>query len=188
MSISLDSKTTALVLIDLQGGVVGRDLAPYPASDVVAKSAELAATFRSHGAPVIYVRVLVTDMYPLPADQSWPRPTGDLAPSVSEIVPEAGFQAGDYLVTKRQWGAFYGTELDQILFRRNIRTIVLGGIATSFGVESTARAAFDHGYELVFAEDITSNISADGHKFVFENIFPRMGRVRAAEEITAGLV
>jgi nicotinamidase-related amidase len=92
-------------------------------------------------------------------------------------------QPGDLVVTKRQWGAFYATDLDQQLRRRSIRTIVLGGIATNFGVESTARAAFDRGYELVFAENAMSSISAEAHHFSVNNIFPLMGRVRSVEEI-----
>ncbi|MEH2290985.1 isochorismatase family protein [Nostoc sp.] len=87
------------------------------------------------------------------------------------------------LSRKRQWGAFSGTELEQQLRRRGVRTIVLGGIATNFGVESTARAAFDRGYELVFAEDAMSSISAEAHTFVVNNIFPIMGRIRSTEQI-----
>ena len=92
-------------------------------------------------------------------------------------------QPGDIVLAKRQWGAFYGTGLEQQLRRRSIRTIILGGIATNIGVESTARAAFDRGYELVFAEDAMSSISEDAHNFSVKNIFPRMGRVRSTEEI-----
>jgi nicotinamidase-related amidase len=96
-------------------------------------------------------------------------------------------QPGDVVVTKRQWGAFYGTDLEQHLRRRGIRTIVLGGIATNIGVESTARAAHDQGYEVVFAEDAMSSLSAEVHEFPIKNIFPRMGRVRSVEEIMKAL-
>jgi nicotinamidase-related amidase len=80
-------------------------------------------------------------------------------------------------------GSFYGTQLDQILRRRGIRTIVLGGIATNFSVESTARAAMDLEYELIFAEDAMSSISEEMHSFSVENLFPRIGRVRNTQEI-----
>jgi nicotinamidase-related amidase len=185
MSLSLDPKTTALVLIDLQHGVVGRQLAPHEASDVVKKSAELAAGLREKGGTIIYVHVDVTQILTLPTDASWPRGAGAPPPNASEIVPEAGRQVGDWVVTKRQWGAFYGTNIEQILRRANIRTIVMCGIATNFGVESTARAAFDEGFELVFAEDATSALSEEAHLFAYETIFPRMGRVRSTEEILA---
>jgi nicotinamidase-related amidase len=90
---------------------------------------------------------------------------------------------GDLRVTKRQWGAFYGTEMDLQLRRRGIRTIVLGGIATNIGVESTARQAWEHGYSLILAEDATSGMSAEMHRFSFENILPRIGRIAKAAEI-----
>ncbi len=91
------------------------------------------------------------------------------------------------LITKRQWGAFYGTNLEQQLRRRGIRTIILAGIATNMGVESTARAAQDQGYELVFAEDAMSSMSAEFHQFAVQNIFPMMGRVRISAEIIEAL-
>jgi nicotinamidase-related amidase len=84
-------------------------------------------------------------------------------PDASHLAPEAGVEATDIVITKRQWGAFYGTELDQLLRRRHIKTLVLGGIVTNFGVESTARAAYDRGYALVFAEDAMSGITAEAH-------------------------
>lgn len=187
MSLNLDPKSTALVLIDLQRGIVGRQLAPHSASDVVTRSATLASGVRASGGIVAYVHVLVDDVLRLPADRPNPRPTEPLPRSASELVPEAGFQVGDLLISKRQWGAFYGTNLEQQLRRRAIRTIILGGVATNFGVESTARAAHDRGYELIFAEDAMSSLSAEFHQFSIEKIFPVMGRVRSSAEITEAL-
>lgn len=135
---------------------------------------------------MVYVRVLVTDMVRLPADVERPQPV-ELPENACEIVSEAGMQPGDILITKRQWGAFYDTGLDQQLRRRSIKTIIIGGISTNFGVESTARAAFDRGYELVFASDAMSSTNADMHNFSVQKLFPIMGRVRTTEEIAASL-
>jgi nicotinamidase-related amidase len=187
MSLELNAKETALVLIDLQRGIVGRQLAPHSAADVVARSAKLAEVVRAAGGSVIYVHVQINETVQLPADRPRPRPDGPIPPEASELVPEAGFREGDALITKRQWGAFYATNLEQVLWRRGIRTIILGGIATNMGVESTARAAYDHGYALVFAEDAISSMSPEMHRFPVENIFPIMGRVRSIEEIIAAL-
>lgn len=187
LSLTLDPKSTALVLIDLQNAIVARQLAPHSASDVVSRSAALAEAVRASGGTVVYVHVLVTDTLSLPADRNFPRPPGPLPPTASELVPEAGFQPGDVLITKRQWGAFYGTNLEQQLRRRGIRTLILAGIATNMGVESTARAAHDQGYELVFAEDAMSSMSAEFHQFPVQNIFPIMGRVRGSAEIIEAL-
>lgn len=187
MDLVLDPKTTALVLIDLEHAIVALPVAPYSSAEVVSRAAKLVDAFRQKSGTVIFVRVLVTEMARLPVDE--PLTRGDAAPppNASDLIPETGVRAGDLVVTKRQWGAFYGTDLEQHLRRRGIRTIVIGGIATNIGVESTARAAFDHGYEVVFAEDAMSSLSAEMHGFSVKNIFPLMGRVRSVEEIVAAL-
>jgi nicotinamidase-related amidase len=187
MSLELNARETALVLIDLQRAVVSRELKPHTAAEVVERSAKLAEAVRAAGGSVIYVHVQINETVQLPADRPRPRPDGQIPPEASELVPEAGFRDGDALVTKRQWGAFYGTNLEQVLRRRGIKTIILGGIATNMGVESTARAAHDHGYALVFAEDAMSSMSAEMHRFPVENIFPIMGRVRSVQEIIEAL-
>ena len=187
MELVLDPKTTALVLIDLQRGIVGREVAPHTAAEVIERSAKLAAKIRENGGTVVYVRVLLSEVLSQPADVSFPRGNTAPPPEASELVPEAGMQPGDVVVAKRQWGAFHGTDLEQHLRRRGIRTIVLGGIATNIGVESTARAAHDLGYELVFAEDAMSSMSAEAHEFPIKNIFPLMGRVRSVEQIVKAL-
>jgi nicotinamidase-related amidase len=189
VALNLDPKSTALVLIDLQHGITSMTLAPYLSAEIVGRGAELAAAFRANNATVVYVRVELTDMLNLPADTPSRDPKAPPPPALaSQIVPESGYQDGDLLITKRQWGAFYDTGLDQQLRRRGIRTIVLGGIATNFGVESTGRAAFDLGYQLVFAEDAMSSVAAVAHGFAVQHIFPRMGRVRKSAEILEALV
>jgi len=186
--IAIDISRTALVMIDLQHSTVSRQLAPYSGQQVVGNCVLLAQEMRNRGGMVVYVRVLVNDMLQLPADAPL-RPPGAPAPppDASQIVPEAGVEATDFVITKRQWGAFYGTELDQLLRRRGIKTLILGGIATNYGVESTARAAFDRGYELVFAEDAMSSMSADAHHFACHNVFRNMGRVRTTAHIIDAL-
>ena len=188
MSLELTPQKTALVLIDLEHGIVGRDLAPYTGTEVVERSREIAAALRSAGGTVIFVHVLLHEMAHPPADASMMPPGAPPPPpAASDIVPEAGVQPYDIIVTKRQWGAFYGTDLEQQLRRRGIETIILGGIATNFGVESTARAAFDQGYHLVFAEDAMSTMSAEMHGFSIKSTFPLMGLVRSTAEIVAAL-
>jgi nicotinamidase-related amidase len=170
----------------LQRGIVGRQLAPYAAADVVRNRVKLADALRAKGGLVIFVRVKVTETLNLPVDAPTPR-SANIPPEASELVPELHVQGGDVVVTKRQWGAFYGTDLEQQLRRRQIGTIVMGGIATNFGVESTARGAHDRGYELVFAEDAMTSVSPEVHGFVVSNIFPRMGRIRSTEQVLAAI-
>ncbi|GAB7521185.1 isochorismatase family protein [Paraburkholderia sp. 2C] len=187
-ALSIDPKATALVLIDLQHSNVARQLEPYSSDQVVRNSVRAAQALRAAGGTVVYVRVDIAELLSLPADAPLRAPGSPAPPpAASELVPEAGVQPGDFVVTKRQWGAFYGTELEQRLQRRGIRTLALTGIATNFGVESTARAAFDQGYELVFVEDAMSTFSADAHRFAVQGIFPRMGRVRSTDEFIAAV-
>ncbi len=188
MSVELNAKETALVLIDLQNGIVGRQLAPYSGTDVVTAGAKLANAVRSAGGVVVYVHVLVNEVLALNADKSMPRPKEPFPPEASELVESAGYQQeNDVLVTKRQWDAFYATGLDQALRRRGVKTVILAGIATNFGVESTARSAQARGYDLVFAEDAMTTMSAEMHTFAVETLFPIIGRVRKTDEIVQAL-
>jgi nicotinamidase-related amidase len=181
---TIDLARTALVMIDLEHGTLAHQLAPYSAEQVVGNCVLLAQEMRNRGAMVVYVRVLLHELLAQPADAPlFPPGTPAPPPQASQLVPEAGVEATDIVITKRQWGAFHSTELDQLLRRRNIRTIILGGVATNYGVESTARAAFDIGYELVFAEDAMSSMSAEGHHFACRNSFRTMGRVRSTEHL-----
>lgn len=186
MDLQLDPATTALVVIDLQKGIVSRDTAPHKAPEVVARCSELAARFRAKGAPVVLVHVAFSaddgDRLKPPADGA-PPVTLPIPKEFSELVPELQQAPSDIDIIKKQWGAFYGTPLDLQLRRRHVRTIVLGGIATNLGVESTARDAWEHGYHLVFVEDAMASFSTEWHSFAVKNIFPRIGRVRSTADV-----
>ena len=190
-SLSIDPLASALVLIDLQRGIVGRPIEPRSGADVVAKSVRLADRFRALGATVVLVRVAFLpdykDFLNLPADNSGGLNPNSLPPDWADLVPEVGPKPGDIVITKRQWGAFYGTEMDLQLRRRGVRTVVLAGISTNIGVESTARSAYEHGYAQVFVEDAMASFSKEAHEFTVKNIFPRMGNVRSTEEVLSAL-
>jgi nicotinamidase-related amidase len=186
-SLTLFPKSTALVLIDLQKGITSFPVEPHPTEVVLENASLLADQFRGLNAPVFLVRAafpsgplalnLVTDAKALlPANE----PEGWSEPAVKP-------QENDVLILKRQWGAFYGTELDLQLRRRQIDTIVIGGIATNFGVESTARSAYELGYQLLLVEDAMASFSKTQHDFATQNIFPRLGRVRTTVEIVRAL-
>jgi nicotinamidase-related amidase len=188
---ALPAKTTALVLIDLQRGILPFAQGPHSAEQVLEASARLARRFRELGAPVVLVRVGWAPDYAdaprQPVDRPAPMPPGGLPAQWWEQPAELDVAPSDIQITKRQWGAFYGTELDLQLRRRGITTIVLGGISTHVGVESTARAAWEHGYALVLAEDAMSSNDAAMHRSSVENVFPRLGRVRGTDTILSAL-
>ncbi len=185
----LEPNDTALVLIDLQRGITAFPAAPHSTADVIAAAARLADAFRVAHAPVVLVHVALRpdggDRLRVPVDE--PAPPRPASPDFAEIVPELGPKEGDLVVAKRQWGAFYGTDLDLQLRRRGIATIVLAGISTNYGVESTARDAYERGYALVFAEDAMSARGAADHEFALTRIFPRIGRVSTSTEVLAAL-
>jgi nicotinamidase-related amidase len=187
VELQLDPQKTALVVIDLQNAIVGMNTVPHTAAQVVENSQKLADAFRGQGAPVVYVRVDLNDLVNLPVDQPHNRGDKPLPAAASEIAPSAGFQHGDILVTKRHWGAFAGTDLEQQLQTRGIDTVVLTGISTNAGVESTARQGTGLGFAFVLVEDACSSQNADHHRFAFENIFPRLTRVRSTNEVLAAL-
>jgi nicotinamidase-related amidase len=180
----LNAKTTALVLIDLQKGVLGMSVMPHPAAEIYERSMGLAQRFRAAGAPVVRVRVSFSSDLADALRPQVDQPTNYASlPLGWDEFPEP-VQPSDLVITKRQWGAFYGTELDLQLRRRGVRCIVLGGIATNIGVESTARSAAEHGYELVIPEDLCSGASGEMHAFSFKHILPRLARITNSDEIT----
>jgi nicotinamidase-related amidase len=122
-----------------------------------------------------------------PVDAAMPVPPGGMPAEWSEFVPDVEALHADVIITKRQWSAFHGTELDLQLRRRGVDTILLGGVATNFGVESTARDAWQHSYSVVLAEDATTSNGPDMHKFAVERILPRVARIRSTDEIVAAL-
>jgi nicotinamidase-related amidase len=186
-----DKNTTALVVIDLQKGIVNRQTHPHDSGTVVSNAIKLAEAFRKNDMPVFLVRVTPSaDMKDglKPIADSSTQMRGGMGSDWAEIVPELGPKEGDFVITKRQWGAFYGTELDLQLGRRKIETIVLCGISTNFGVESTARFAYEYGYQQIFVEDaMASGNSIEEHEATINYIFPRMGRVRKTEDILSEL-
>ena len=177
---------TALVVIDLQRG-----LASYPTlqpfARIVANSVRLAAAFRAARLPVVLVTVSFSADG---ADRLTPRseiPARPLpaSPDFSKLVAELGPESGDLLITKRHWGAFQGTELDLQLRRRRITGLVLTGVATSIGVDTTAREAHQLGYNLTFAMDAITDLDPAAHELVAKKIFPRIGELDSTDAVLA---
>jgi nicotinamidase-related amidase len=182
--LEIHKKTTGLVVIDLQKGIAAQTTQPYPAHEVIKNAAQLVKAFRNNGMPVFLVHVVAAPetMLKVNSDETFSR-SGPMPPAWSEFVPEIAPGSSDIVIAKRQWGAFYGTDLELQLRRRGLDTIVLCGIATDFGVESTARFAYEFGFQQVFAEDAMSSRSAEQHNAAVNFIFKRMGRVRKTDEI-----
>jgi len=168
----------ALVVIDLQKGIVGMQTV-LPIGGIVERSAKLARAFRERGLPVVLVNV--AGMAPGRTDAG--RPNFAFPPDWTDLVPELDPQPGDHAVTKHRWGAFLDTDLDEYLRQRGVTQIVLTGVATSIGVESTARSAYDLGYNVALVLDAITDRDPDAHRYCVEKIFPRLGETGMTEDV-----
>src|SRR5271170_5216046 len=169
----------ALVLIDLQKGIVGLPTT-HPSGEIVDRSAQLARAFRERGLPVVLVNV--AGIAPGRTDDAGFRNYA-FPPDWTVLVPELGQQPSDLLVTKHRAGAFLGTALDELLRARGVTQIFLAGISTSVGVESTARSAYDLGYHVVFVSDAMTDMNEDAHTKRVEIMFPRLGEVETTDGV-----
>jgi nicotinamidase-related amidase len=170
--------TAALIVIDLQKGIAGLPTA-HPPAEVIARAAQLARAFRNASLPVVLVNV--TGRAPGRTDAGLPK--FSFPPDWTELVPELEQQPGDHLVTKERVGAFLGTSLDDHLRRHGVTQVFLTGISTSAGVESTARSAYDLGYNVVLVVDAMTDLNADTHHHSVEKVFPRIGETDTTERV-----
>lgn len=185
----IKAEKTALIVIDLQNAIVNnRQPAPYTSAQVIQKASKLANAFTEKGGFVVLVRVSSIDG----KDMLKPRldsPINSLQLSEGwdSLVPDLADTRNAHVITKRQWGAFYGTDLDLQLRRRGIDTIVLCGISTSIGVDTTAREAYQRGYNQIFSTDAMTASTKEEHDYVCNYIFPKIGQLRTTEQIVLSL-
>jgi nicotinamidase-related amidase len=172
-ALSLNPSRTALVLIDMMPRILTLPTAPRTGEQVLGSAVRLMTATRSAGGLVVLVRV--------------ERPGVDAQPPGSGFAPECTPQSGDVEIIKHTWGAFHDTELHGALQAEGIETVMLGGIATNFGVESTGRAADEHGYQVVFVEDAMTGLDAHAHEFAVSYVFPRLGPVCDTQQVLSVL-
>lgn len=181
MPVTTLDTATALLVIDLQQGIVGYPTV-HPAADIVSRSAQLADAFRRHGLPVVLVNVAGgpegRTEQPRSSDAELPTDWADL-------VPELNRHPDDHTVTKTTWGAFTDTDLDTHLRTLGVTQVVITGIATSVGVESTARHAHEHGFHVTLALDAMTDMTADAHEHSTTRIFPLLGETGTTADILA---
>jgi len=177
MPLSQLDKQPALIVIDLQKGIVGLPLA-HPSHEITGKAAQLADAFRGRGFPVVLVNVAggapgrtdLSHRFDPPAD--W-----------ADLVPELKEHPSDHKVTKMRWGAFHDTSLDEHLKGLNVTQVFLCGIATSIGVESTARHAHERGYHIALVTDAMTDLDPISHQHSIEKIFPPLGETTTTDEV-----
>jgi len=179
LSLTVIDRNTALIVVDLQKGIAAYPVV-HPFADVVARSRALCDVFRGRGLPVVLVNV--TGRAPGRTETgggaATPFPEG-----WSDLLPELGMRDDDILVTKKTWGAFVGTGLEQRLKERGVTQVVITGVATSVGVESTARQAYEAGFNVTLAIDAMTDRELKAHDYSISHVFPRLGETGTTGEI-----
>jgi nicotinamidase-related amidase len=169
---------SALVVIDLQKGIIALPTV-HPIGEVIGRAAQLARVFRERSLPVVLVNVrgaapgrTDAERFDLSRPDDW-----------SDLVPELKQHPDDYVVTKERWGAFLGTTLDDYLRQHGVTQVFLSGVSTSVGVESTARSAYDLGYNVVMVVDAMTDRNIDAHRHSVEKIFPRLSETATTDSV-----
>lgn len=189
MTVSFNPRTTALVLVDPQNWTLGMPIGPHGREELIRAMTAAAQALSGAGGTVIATRAAFSkgfaDMIRTPVDLELAVPEGGIPAEALALDAAIASAPVDLVLTKRQWSAFYGTELDLQLRRRGIRTVLIGGVMTNFGVESTARDAWQHNYETVVVEDLCSSLADDMHAFAIDRILPRVARIRFSADVIA---
>lgn len=175
---ALDPKT-ALIVVDLQKGIVGSPFV-HPIRPVVDHAVALIRAFRAQHLPVVLVNV--AGVAPGRTEQG-PRHVGVLSADFTDFIPELDQQPEDIVVTKRTWGAFASTDLEKRLKAIDVTQVVVIGVATGTGVEATARQAYEQGFNVTLAIDAMTDGRAEAHDYSIKNIFPRLGETTTSQDI-----
>jgi nicotinamidase-related amidase len=178
MAVTTLDPQTALIVVDLQKGIVGAQFT-HPIADVIRRTCGLIEAFRRNGLPVVFVNVAGG----APGRTEQPRRQPTLSEGWSELIPELDAKPSDIFVTKRTWGAFANTDLDVRLKQRGVTQVVISGVATGTGVESTARQAYEQGFNVTLAIDAMTDARPEAHAYAIAHVFPRLGETGTTQDI-----
>jgi nicotinamidase-related amidase len=178
MALTTLDPTAALIIVDLQKGIIGLPVV-HPIGDIIARARALADAFRGRDLPVVLVNVAGG----APGRTEQPRQTISRPEGWTDLIPELDRQPTDIVVTKRTWGAFASTDLEAQLKARDVTQVVIAGVATGTGVESTARQAYEQGFNVTLAIDAMTDLRPEAHDYSIRKVFPRLGETGAAQEI-----
>ncbi len=170
---------TALIVIDLQKGLVNGSFI-HPIDEVIDRTRALIDVFRVKNLPAVLVNV--AGRAPGRTEQG-PRSSLSFSEGWKDLLPQLAQQSSDIVVTKRSWGAFATTDLERQLKARGVTQVVVTGVATSGGVEATARQAYEQGFNVTLALDAMTDIREVAHEYSIRNVFPRVGETGSTQEI-----
>jgi nicotinamidase-related amidase len=179
MPLTTFDPNTALIVIDLQKGIVNGDFI-HPIGDIIDRTRALIDVFRAKNLPVAVVNV--AGRAPGRTEQG-PRSSQTFAEGWTDLLPQLDQQPTDIVVTKRSWGAFATTDLEQQLKARGVTQVVVTGVVTSGGVEATARQAYEQGFNVTLALDAMTDMREEAHEYSLRSVFPRLGETGSTQEI-----
>ena len=178
MPLTILDPQTALIVVDLQKGL--RDIPSlHPMAGVIGHSCQLIEAFRKQKLPVVLVNVAGV----APGRTEQPPRYRELPADFSELIPELDPQPDDILITKRTWGAFANTGLEAQLKAKGVTQVVLTGVATGTGVESTARQAYEAGFHVTLAIDAMTDSRPEAHAYSLKHVFPRLGETGSTQDV-----
>jgi nicotinamidase-related amidase len=171
--------STALIVIDLQKGIVNGNFI-HPIGEIIDRTRELIDVFRAKNLPVVLVNVAGR---PPGRTEQGPRSNTSFSEGWSDLLPELDQQSSEIVVTKRSWGAFATTDLEDQLRARGVTQVVVTGVVTSGGVEATARQAYEQGFNVTLALDAMTDLREEAHGYSVRNVLPRVGETGSTKEI-----
>jgi len=179
MPLTILDPNTALIVIDLQKGIVSGNFI-HPIGEIIDRARTLIDIFRTKNLPVVLVNV---EGRPPGRTEQGPRSSLSFSEGWTDLLPQLDQQPSDILVTKRSWGAFATTDLEHQLKARGVTQVVVTGLVTSGGVEATARQAYEQGFNVSLALDAMTDMRRESHEYCIRNVFPRLGEAGSTEEI-----
>lgn len=178
MSLTTLDLNTALIVVDLQKGIINSPFI-HPIAGVIERTRALLDAFRQQDLPIVLVNVI--DVAPGRTEQ--PRRYSTFPKEFSDLIPELNRQASDMVVTKRTWGAFASTDLEDQLKARDVTQVVVTGVVTGTGVEATARQAYEAGFNVTLALDAMTDVRPEAHEYSLASVFPRLGETGSTKDI-----
>jgi nicotinamidase-related amidase len=160
---------TALLIIDVQNGVIGKPNETYRAESLLDNLEDLISRARKAAIPIIYIQHNEGEMKPNTPD--W------------QIHPRLTPQKSDFIIHKRHPDSFQETPLLETLTELKVKKLVIGGLQTEWCIDSTVRRAYSLGFDVTVVEDGHSTMDSSvldaskivaHHNHVFGGRFARL--------------
>jgi nicotinamidase-related amidase len=193
MAQPLDVKKTALLLLDLQVGVMMQ----FPDHPILDKAAAAIVTARKYGVQIAHIRVALdaAEAQPVPTKNTTfsalradPKRLAMMSPDAptTQFHDKVKPQEGDLVQRKVRYSPFMVNPSKALLEdfeKRGIDTTILAGVATSGAVLSAVRQLADLDFGLLVVEDCCADADEEVHRILVQKVFPKQAKVIKSEEL-----